>query len=187
MKFKLSLLNNQDGFLIPTTLLLMVTLTIIGLLVTKDSTIESFVGRNYVIHKQTESVAEHAAKDTIAHINQIFIDPAYPTATEVKIKLGGGLLDWTLYDGYNTAFDYELPDDWSSLDSRDSISGENLSYITSAETIAVLVDQSTSTITPGVTGGNVPDYFIYDIYSRAEHAAAGNSEVILLIGYVEIK
>ena len=30
-------LNNQDGFLIPTTLLLMVTLTIVGLLVTKDA------------------------------------------------------------------------------------------------------------------------------------------------------
>jgi len=177
-------LTSQGGFLIPTTLMLMATLTIVGVLVTKDSSMESLVGRNYVIHKQTEAAAEHAAKDTIANINEVFSDPDNHSSNEVKVILG--TLSWTLYDGYNSTFDFD-PSNWSMFSIRSSNSAEVHDSIASAQTISVLVDQSTSTINPGLTAGHVPDYFIYDIYSKAIHAAEGNSEVTLLIGYVEVK
>ena len=183
---KHSLINNQDGFLIPTTLVLVGALAIMGVLVVKDAGIESSVGRNYSIQKQSESAAEYSAKETIAHINEIFIDPVNPTSTEVIFDLGA--LPWKPEDGYNTKFDFELHR-WGEADfyNHRSSQAEGLDYIDEANTIFVLVDQSSSTPTYGLAGTHVPDYFVYDIYSRVRHAAVGNSEVAILVGYLQIK
>ncbi len=182
MTRKLPQINNQDGFLMIMALLIMATLAIAGLLATKDAVMESRVGLNYAVHKQCEASAEAAAKEVIQAINSTFIDPTV-SSTVALGTLGGKA--WT-HDGYNTEFDFDS-NNWSSYNSRPSVLLSNLGYLNSAGAIAVLIDQTTSVLTPGLSSSHMPDHFEYIIYCRAEHVRASNSAIILALGYMQEK
>ena len=181
MMCKLPRINNQDGFLMVVALLVMATLAIAGLMVTNDAVMESRVGRNYAIHKQCVISAEAAAKEIMQGIDSIFEN--VDTSLEALESLDG--ISWKPYDDYNTTFDFD-PDQWSTYSFKPSVLSD-LAYFTSIGAIAVLEDQTTSALSPGLSGTNMREYFEYNIYCRAEHAGAGNSEVILIIGFRQEK
>ncbi|MFZ2633286.1 MAG: hypothetical protein WA081_07170 [Desulfosalsimonadaceae bacterium] len=174
-------IDNENGSLMVIALLIMVTLAIAGLMGTKDAVMEGRVGRNYAIHKQCENAADAAGKEFIQAIDSIFVN-AFSSMDAV------GDLDneaWTPYDDYNTTFDFDaahLRDGTYAQIKPSNLEG-NIPYLTSANAIAVLVDQTTSAMTPGLGGTKLPEYYTYVIYSRAEHAGAGSSEAILMFGY----
>jgi hypothetical protein len=168
-------------------LLIMVTLAIAGLLVTNDAVMEGRVGRNYAIYKQTVSATEAAGKELIQAIDIVFENAA--TAAEAVGNLD--LENWTPYDDYNTTFDFDETE-WEgqyTTDNRikpiNSLNGNN--FLDSVGALAVLVDQTSSVMNPGLGGMLVPEYYTYVIYCRAIHAGAGNSETILMIGYRQKK
>ncbi|MDA3895189.1 MAG: hypothetical protein PF482_03455 [Desulfobacteraceae bacterium] len=176
-------INNQDGSLMVIALLIMVTLALAGLLVTNDAVMESRVGRNYAIYKQTVSAAEAVGKEFIQAIDTIF-ENALTAPAAVGVLNGK---TWQPEDDYNTTFDFDDAD-WGTYNLKTSdLEANNIGYLTSVEAIAVLVDQSSSALTPGLGGTPVPEYYSYIIYCRAVHAGAGNSETILMIGYRQEK
>lgn len=163
-------------------LLIMAALAVAGLLVTNDAVMESRVGRNYAIHKQTVAAAEAAGKETMQAIQSIVIDPNNTSAADVKKALVGQ--SWRPYDGINTTFDFdveELRDETGYIRTKPSVL-ESAAYVEEAKAIAVAVDEP-AVISGSLGGMKVPGFFKYDIYSRAVHTGAGNNEVILMIGF----
>jgi Tfp pilus assembly protein PilX len=177
------IIDNQDGSLMVMALLIMATLAIAGLLSTNDAVMESRVGRNYAIHKQCVSAAEASGKEFVQTIENVFEDSA--TASEAVGRLDNE--DWTPFDDYNTTFDFDESQWEGTYAGRlkpSNLEGNiNIPYIDSANSLAVLVDQTSSTPTYGLGASAVPDFYTYVIYCRSVHAGAGNSEAILMIGY----
>ena len=187
MMRNISYIDNENGSLMVIALLIMVTLAIAGLMVTKDAVMEGHVGRNYAIHKQCESSAEAAGKEMIQAIESIFIDPANVTAADAIADLA--VEGWRPYDDYNTTFDFvadSLRDGTYVRILTSDLQGDP-AYLTTVNAIAVLVDQTTSAMSPGLGGVKVPEYYTYTVYCRAVHAGAGDSESILMIGYRQEK
>jgi len=179
-------INNQDGSLMVIALLIMVTLALAGLLVTNDAVMEGRVGRNYAIHKQTVSAAEAAGKEFIQAIDTVF-ENALTAPAAVGVLNGKA---WKPEDDYNTTFDFDAESmrDGTYMQIKTSdLEINNIGYLTSVEAIAVLVDQSSATLNPGLGGTPVPEYYSYVIYCRAVHAGAENSEAILMLGYRQEK
>ena len=181
MTLKLPKIDNQDGSFMIVALLIMTTLAIAGLMVTNDALIESRVSRNYAIHKQCVMSAEAAAKEVMQGIDSIFENE--DTSLEAIEFLDG--IAWKPYDDYNTSFDFSLGQ-WSTYNVKPCVLSD-LTYLTSVGAIAVLEDQTTSGITPGLGTSRMREHFEYDIYCRAEHAGAPNSEAVLVIGYRQEK
>jgi len=90
------LIDNQNGSIMVIALLIMATLAIAGLMATEDAVIESRVGRNYAIYKQTTSAAESAGKEFIQAIDSIFTDPAVISGSQAVGLLNGET--WQPYD-----------------------------------------------------------------------------------------
>ena len=181
------IIDNQDGSLMIVALLIMTSLAIAGLMITDDAVRESRVGRNYAIYKQSINAAEAAGKEVIQAIDSIFSDPAVIHGPQAIAILNAEA--WQPYDDYNSTFDF---DDVSMRDGTyTQIKTSNLEgaigYLTSNEAIAVLVHQTTSSMTVGLGGTKVPEYYTYVIYCRSVHAGAGNSEAMLMIGYRQEK
>jgi hypothetical protein len=177
-------INNENGSVMAIALLIMATLAIAGALVANDAVMESRVARNYGIHKQCLSAAEAAGKEFIQAIDSIFIDPANPTGSDAIAKLDSE--PWSPHDGDNTTFDFDEAN-WTAYNLKNSNIAGTIGYLTSAEAIAVLVERSSSVSKHGLGGKKVVEFYTYVIYSRAVHAGAGNSEVILMIGYKQKK
>lgn len=190
MPCKLPQINNQDGFLMVIALLIMATLAVAGLLVTNDAVMEGRVGRNYAIYIQSVNAAEAAAKEVMQSIDSIFEN--VDTSLEAIEILDGEA--WQPQDGYNTHFEFDPAADWATaFPIKDSVlkdgdtASPDLNYMSSVGAFAVLVNQATSVVSPGLSGTRMREYFEYDIYCRTEHAGAGNSETILVIGYRQEK
>jgi hypothetical protein len=159
----------------------MATLAIAGLLVTNDAVMEGRIGRNYAIHTQCVASAEAAAKEIMQAIDSTFGN-SFTSMGAIGILDG---VSWKPEDDYNTTFDFDL-DDWDTYRTKPG-NLNDLEYLTSVGAMAVLVDQTTSSLTPGLSGTKMREFFEYNVYCRAEHAGAGNSEAVLVIGYRQEK
>ncbi len=176
---RLQLTGNEDGSISVMALFIMLTLAIAGLMVTNDAVMESQVGRNYGIHKQCMAGAEAAGKEIIQAIDSVFSNSGsmHPIAA---LNTQG----WRPHDGYNTTFTFDQ-NQWGTYRFKDTNVESNIAYLSQAEAIAVLID-APSVLNPGLGGSNAPQYYTYTIYCRAEHAGAGNSQAILMMGYRQI-
>jgi len=174
-------INNQNGALMVIALLIMATLAVSGLLVTNDAVMESRVARNYAIHKQCVASAEAAAKGIMQGIDSIF---------EKNFSSIGAIAEldtvfWQPHDDHNTDFDFDLAQ-WNTYNIRPSVLND-IPYLNNVGAIAVLVDQTTQALTPGLSGTKMREHFEYNIFCRSEHAGAGSSEAVLVIGYRQEK
>ena len=174
-------IDNQRGSLMVIALLIMTSLAVAGLLVTNDAIMESRVGRNYAIHKQTEAAAEAAGKEAMQAIQSIILDPAQDTAADVVKALNSET--WQPYNGFSATFNFneDLLRNGTYRIKTSVLEGDP-PIITDADAMAVVVDQP-ATIAGSLGGTKVPGFFKYDVYCRAVHAGAGNSEAILMIGF----
>lgn len=175
-------IRNERGSLMFVVLLIMAALTIAGVMVTDDAVTESQVGRNYSIHQQSVNVAEGAAKQMIQALDSVFLDAA--NGSEAIGDLDGN--SWEPHDGTNVSFDFDAAN-WSSYNVKPSDLQTALGHITEAGAIAVLINQNTAAMTPGLGGSKVPEQYDYLIYGRSVHAGAGGSDTILMIGYRQEK
>ncbi len=182
----LQIIGKEDGSLSFIALLIMVTLAVAGLMVTNDAFMESKVGRNYAIHKQCVSSAEAAGKEFIQAIDSIFLNSDVSSSQAIADL---SKKPWNPYDNYNAVFVFD-EDNWGTYHSNNktkpTIVESSIGYLESANAIAVLVNQTTSVMNPGLGGAKVPECFSYVFYCRAVHLGAENSEAILMIGYKQI-
>jgi len=178
-------MGNERGSVMFIVFLIMATLTVAGIMSTNDAVMEGRVGRNYAINKQCVAAAEASAKEMIQAIDSIFVNSANASDAVEALSNSG----WEPYDDYNTNFDFDV-EDWRSgtYDAQEKDCDlDALGLINRTEAITVLIDQSTSAMTPGLSPSKVPVHYDYAIYGRAVHAGAGNSEAIVVIGYLREK
>lgn len=107
--------NNQRGSLMFIVLLVMTTLTIMGLMATEDTIMENRVSRNYAINKQNLYMAEGAAKQAAQRLDLL------SGINEFEELMGQtSSLPWVNKTNSGKTF-FENSDNWTSAYNPESI------------------------------------------------------------------
>lgn len=177
MRIRIPYLDNEEGALMVMALLIMATLAIAGIMVTKDARVESDVARNYAFKKQALYAAAAAAKEVIAQEDltnyQTII--AKPWGY-ISVDDGGTFPRPANFDSSDWGTTYAARP--GNLKNGNS----DFNYISNDDAIVVYTGTVNSAAMNLGLGG-VGQLHSYTIYGRAVHAGIGNDSVIIVLGY----
>lgn len=180
-------LNNERGALMVIALLIVTTLTIAGIMVANEATLEGRAARNFSIRKQCMYAATAAALDLIQQMDGstsavsltdepwVYLD--YDSYEGTEFNLSQVFSDWDTYS--------DAGGTWKStvLAGAATPDGQVLDYMSQPEALAV---QNEKKLESGKSNNFGDLYYIpFTIYGRAKYGHGGSNryQVIVMIGY----
>jgi hypothetical protein len=174
----LSPTDNRRGSVVAIALMVMVTLTIVGLMAVKDTVMESTIARNHTLYRQTLYLAEAAVRQAV----QMMEDYTDDTAVSGELMEKPSVLPWMRH-----YLNFDFGDDANFGDFRAGDYGSFTPIMTAAgnnNASGFVVRYEGVSLGSSIVMGQPTNKYQFSVYGRAVGPMAGDAtETMIKVGY----